>query len=143
MATEHDLHHSRLVQIAESEDGPWTIKALSDAGFSSTPKGIYKPKGSSFALSVRRTVGSPYDDPPPFVFGSRFVAVYREERWQDDKPPYTVRALFLNRDRMVPVAYFNEVARQSGSGPRVFELTGLATVVDYREGWFYLEGRSS
>ncbi len=36
-------------------------------------------------MSVRRTIGSPYDDPPPLVSGSRFSAVYREEREQHGK----------------------------------------------------------
>lgn len=139
-----ETHFARLSEITNRGEGPWTIQELSTAGFVAKPKGIYKPKGSPFALSVRRTIGSPYDDPPPLVSGSRFSAVYREEREQHGKHPFTVKALFENRDHLAPpLAYFNEVTPPDHSGSRLYELTGLAIVLTYQDGWFYLEGRST
>lgn len=103
-------------------------------------KGIYKPAGSDYALSVRQTLDGPYADKP---------IAYREDgSWQflyyqeNPNPAYrdreaTNRGLMRCQEDGVPVG----VLLQRKPKPGVtYSVLGLALVSDWQDGYFVLEG---
>jgi putative restriction endonuclease len=103
-------------------------------------KGIYKPRWTRYALSVRETLGGPYPGRPPTL---RPDGTWRYLYYQENRDAgacdreYTNRALLLCRVDRVPVG----VLIQSQRKPRVmYKVLGLALVNDWQEGFFTLEG---
>lgn len=103
-------------------------------------KGIYKPRWSTYALSVREMLDSPYRDLAP---------VHHEDgSWtylysQEGKSPSDALDRFTNQGLLacmrdgVPIG----VMRQSASAGRVqYEVLGLALVTRWSDGLFTLEG---
>lgn len=108
----------------------------------SKPKGIYKPSGLKYALSVRQGLQSSYDNIEP---------VYREDGtwsylyYQEDADPlrrdkhYTNLGLLECLKDRVPVG----VLRQTAKSPTVvYQIFGVANVVEWKDGYFLLEGYS-
>lgn len=102
-------------------------------------KGIHKPKGWDYALSVRQSLGSPYadGDPETNVDGGWTYSYFQEglDPATRDKD-FTNRALMRNRADKIPVA----VVRQIRSKPHGrYMVLGLANVVGWNEGYFELQ----
>lgn len=105
----------------------------------SKPKGIYKPHGDEHALSVRQTLGGPYPDREPvFRPDGTWSYVYHQEGDVSDRDGYyTNRGLVACWRDGVPIG----VARQVRPKPNTtYEILGVARVVDWQDGFFYLEG---
>ncbi len=105
----------------------------------SAPKGIYKPKWTVYALSVRQNLGSPYQDQivrrPD---GSWSFAYFQEGfRAEDHERKATNRGLLAALADRVPVAVFRQVA---GAPKPRYEILGLALVAGFDGGFFFLEG---
>lgn len=101
-------------------------------------KGIYKPAGSPYALSVRSMLSSPYADKTVerFPDGSwRFLYFQENVDPASVSAEYTNRALLQCRRDSVPLG----AMVQRCSGPTQYEVLGLALVTDWEEGYFTLE----
>jgi putative restriction endonuclease len=124
---------------------PWseiTDDTAIGARIATQAKGIYKPEGIDFALSVRQTLNSPYAD----------LAVERRPNggwvypyYQEGQDPSERDRAFTNRGLMkcmqdqVPVG----VLIQHNAKPNVhYDVLGLALVSDWQDGYFILEGFS-
>jgi hypothetical protein len=106
-------------------------------------KGIYKPEWMGFALSVRQTLSSPYNDKEPII-RSDGTWIYRY--FQENPDPskrdseYTNKGLMACLREKRPIG----VMRQISVKPRVqYKVLGLALVSGWEDGLFYLEGFSS
>ena len=99
------------------------------------PKGIYKPRWTTYALSVRQTLQGPYADRDPIHHeDGTWSYVYCQER---NQPAYfTNKALVACLEDSVPVG----VLRQLRKNPTQYEVLGTARVLDYSSGFFYLRG---
>jgi putative restriction endonuclease len=101
-------------------------------------KGIYKPKGFDYGLSIRVMLSSPYAD--------KAVEHDQDGTWslqyfQENTDPsmfdreYTNRAMIRCRDDNVPVG----VLIQKSLRPVQYEVLGLARVMGWADGFFSLE----
>ena len=106
-------------------------------------KGIYKPHYTDYALSVRQTLDSPYADKEVIrrSDGSWVYSYYQEnpnpaERDQEA----TNRGLVRCMNDGVPVGVLSQVRPKPGVE---YEVLGLATVSEWSNGYFILEGFSS
>jgi putative restriction endonuclease len=106
----------------------------------SKAKGIYKPAWSPYALSVRQSLGGPYQDRPPIVRpDATWLFSYFQENTdvasRDEE--FTNRALVECWKDRVPVG----VMRQTSAKPDSrYEILGLAIVAGWDGGYFFLEG---
>ena len=105
-------------------------------------KGIYKPHYTDFALSVRQTLDSPYAD-KEVVRRDDVSWVY--PYFQENADPSqrdteaTNRGLMRCMEEGIPVG----VLMQTKPKPGVeYNVLGLATVSEWRDGYFILEGSS-
>ena len=117
--------------------------SLSDGTLLATKaKGIYKPRWSTYALSVRQSLGGPYPDRDP---RPRPDGTWSYDYFQENIDPNLRDSEYTNiglvqciKDR-VPVGVLRQVARR----PRaLYRILGLALVVGWEDGYFYLEGFS-
>ncbi len=119
---------------------PWPEPLAGGALLATRAKGIYKPKNTNYALSVREMLNSPYADQEP--------EKHPDGRWtyryfQENPDPaalereYTNRAMLACiRDR-VPVG----VMRQVSARPNVrYQVLGVALIASWQDGYFQLEG---
>lgn len=103
-------------------------------------KGIHKPAGWDYALSVRQSLGGPYDDKEVDV---RPDGSWRFDYYQEGKDPtrrdddYTNRALVRNMEAGVPVGVIVQAKKKPQ--PR-YKVLGLARVTNWAGGYFRLEG---
>src|SRR5262245_38192908 len=84
----------------------------------SKAKGIYKPAWSRYALSVRQSLGGPYQDRPPIMRpnGSWLFCYFQENTdvaSRDDE--FTNRALVECWKDRVPVAVFRQTSAKPNS----------------------------
>jgi putative restriction endonuclease len=107
------------------------------------PKGIYKPRWSDYALSIRETMIRPYPDEQP-AFSGDGSWTYRY--FQENPDPserdreFTNRALLRNIADNVPVGVMRQVARRPSSQ---YEILGIAHVRKWDSGFFVLEGAAT
>ena len=104
-------------------------------------KAIYKPNASlnsdGIALSVRQNLHSTYGDVDPiYRSDGTWVYLYHHEGSSFDDS-YTNAALYRNLRLGRPVAVFRQVKEKPKSR---YVVDGLALVVPYSDGYFYLEG---
>jgi len=131
-------------QHAGSEETWSTIKAAGETGplLVTQAKGIYKPRGSDYALSVRQTLDSEYAD--------KDVLQRPDGSWvypylQENPDPSQRDRMFTNRGLVrcmedgVPVGVLVQTKPKPGVK---YEVLGLAIVRDWKDGYFILEGFS-
>jgi len=129
-----------------AENAGKTVK-WSDAGKAgtrlfSTPKGIYKPEGSQFALSVRQTLKTAYPDrEPQFRPDGTWTYLYHQEGETPEADGlFTNRGLRACMEEGVPVG----VARQVSAKPDTrYAILGIARVTHWKDGVFQLDGYAS
>ncbi|WP_194725447.1 HNH endonuclease [Noviherbaspirillum malthae] len=126
----------------QGQDVPWP-QPLADGTFLvNKAKGIHKPAGLQYALSVRESLSGPYDDHPPEVH-SDGSWTYRYFQEQPDPAKrdsmFTNVALLKCRDDEVPVGVLRQVKAKPNPQYRVL---GLALVREWKDGYFRLEGFS-
>ncbi len=103
-------------------------------------KGIYKPRWSTYSLSVRQTLGGPYHDEEPIhrldgTWSYKYLQEGLDPAARDDA--YTNVGLMACMRRGVPVG----VMRQVSGKPNVrYHVLGIALVVRWDAGFFVLEG---
>ena len=121
---------------------PWP-EPLEPGQFLAThAKGIFKPKGSDYALSVRQTLGGPYSDKEVIERddGSWLYAYHQEGADPQDRDRLFTNAGLIRcmRDR-VPVGV---MLQTKVTFPVEYRVLGLALVIDWIDGYFLLEGFS-
>lgn len=124
------------------QDHSWP-GSLSDGTLLATKaKGIYKPHWSTYALSVRQSLDGPYSDGDP---RPRRDGTWSYDYFQENIDPnqrdseYTNIGLIQCIKDGVPVGVLRQVARSPGA---LYRILGLALVVGWEDGYFYLEGFS-
>lgn len=122
---------------------PWVTQLKDGTRLFSTPKGIYKPEGSEYALSVRQTLRSPYYDRDPIrrPDGTWTYMYFQEGVPPNDDNLFTNRALKRCMEDGVPIG----VARQRSAKPDVttYEVLGIAKIASWKDGFFQLDGYST
>lgn len=108
----------------------------------SRAKGIYKPRWTKYAVSVRQSLGSPYPDRNPVVRpDGTWSYLYFQEN-QDPKErdrKYTNRGMIECWRDSVPVGVLRQISSKPDTQYRVL---GVAIVAGWEEGFFFLEGFS-
>jgi putative restriction endonuclease len=140
--------HRRALQWFAENAGktiPWSvIKAQVDSGFRlvNQAKGIYKPRYTEYALSVRQTLDGPYADKDvEWRPDGSWVYPYFQENpdpAQRDREA-TNRGLMHCMEDDVPIGVLLQTTPKPGVQYRVL---GLALVTDWQDGYFILEGFS-
>ena len=142
LSTEHiealrwfDSNRDRIVSWSE-------IKAHAEDGarLVNQAKGIYKPAYTDCTLSVRQTLNSPYADKEIIhrSDGSWLYPYFQEnpDPTQRDREA-TNRGLMKCMEDGIPVGVLIQTKPKPGVEYRVF---GLARVIDWKDGYFFLEG---
>jgi len=137
-------HRMALEWFAEhaGQEVPWPRPLPDGTRLVTLAKGIYKPAGSEFALSIRQTLSGPYPDRAVEhkTDGTWSYDYYQEGLDVDDRDlAYGNRGLLNCLNQLVPVG----VLIQTHPKPRVrYHVLGLALVTNYGDGYFRLEGIS-
>ena len=103
-------------------------------------KGIYKPRWTQYALSVRHSIRGPYPDRDLVVEGGSWTYKYFQENLdiRSLRDEYTNRGLLACIEDGVPVG----VLVQTSARPETrYQVMGLADVVRWEDGYFLLRGR--
>lgn len=105
-----------------------------------TAKGIYKPEGWAYTLSVRQVLNGPYPDREPLfrADGAWLYCYFQENSDPAERDnAYTNRGLMACLRDRVPVGVLLQVAPKPGVRYRVL---GVALVAGWDAGYFFLEG---
>lgn len=137
-----ERHRTALMWFEKhaGEEVGWPGPLNGDILLVTRAKGIYKPEGSRYALSVREVLDGPYLDREPVYRpdGSWSFAYFQENpdpARRDDE--YTNLALMACMEDGIPVG----VLRQTQGRPDVrYRVLGLAYVTEWTNGYFILEG---
>lgn len=136
------VQHRRALQWfhdhADSVES-WLAPLQGDVLLATRAKGIYKPRWSKYALSVREVPGQYPDTPPQVRVDVTWTYLYHQESFdpdaRDNEP--TNRALLANHDDRAPVG----VMRSVSGRPHVrYHVLGLALVEGWEKGVFHLAG---
>lgn len=137
-----DAHQRALAWFSDStgQEIDWPDPLPDGLYLLNKAKGIHKPKGWQYALSVRQAINSPYAD-REIVFddsGNWYFDYFQEgEDLNEWHKEFTNRALMANMADGVPVG----VVRQIKVKPKPrYHIMGLAQVVDWKDGYFRLQG---
>lgn len=119
---------------------PWPRPTEPGVHLATVRKGIYKPQWSKYALSIRQNLSQTYPDLDPiWRDDGTWSYMYFQEGHDLDNPEglFTNKALFNNWRDQIPVGVF----RQATAAPkRTYHILGLALVVGWDGGFFFLEG---
>jgi putative restriction endonuclease len=141
MASLPDSHQRALLWFSRhaQADVPWAALQLDeDLRLATAAKGIYKPTGSDYALSVSQRIGSAYDDDlVELAEGWRGPARYHQEgptTVDSPFPSYPNEGLLRCMEDGVPVGVLVQVSK----APSIYTVIGLARVSSWEEGSFLL-----
>ncbi|WP_124482651.1 hypothetical protein [Burkholderia stagnalis] len=137
-------HRSALKWFAAQAGSvvPWQPVLSDGTRLFSTPKGIYKPAGSLYALSVRQTLAGEYPDRDPI---HRDNGTWTYAYHQEGSDPIDVKRYFTNlgllacMEHGVPIGVARQVKSKPGTS---YEILGVAMVTQWSDGFFYLCGLS-
>ena len=120
---------------------PWPESLPDGTRVASKGKAIYKPEWTKYAVSVRQNLSGRYPDKPE----ERADGTWSYQYFQEGANPARRDTAFTNRGLIecmkdeVPVG----VMRQTRAKPNPrYKVLGVATVLDWDDGWFILEGFS-
>ena len=137
-------HHAALQWFAEREGQEITWPdPLGEVFLLNKAKGIHKPAGWKYALSVRQSLGGPYSDKEVISEpGGSWTYDYFQEGGDPEKRDndFTNVALMHNLADGVPVAVVHQI--KSKPQPR-YKVIGIARVADWKDGYFKLVGGQS
>jgi hypothetical protein len=94
-------------------------------------KGIHKPKGMKYALSVRQSLNGPYEDSVRRLPGNVWQLKYAQEG--SNPASFTNEALHACMRDQIPVGVVRQVSE--APNPR-YEILGLGLVVEWKDGFF-------
>lgn len=128
-----------LERAGQVNGWPGTVTLPAGTTFlAATPKGIYKPHWTHYALSVRQSLDGPYNDHVVHRPDGTWTYSYFQEGFApaDTHAKATNRGLMACLVDSVPVGVFRQVERK----PSRYEILGLALVATFDGGFFFLEG---
>lgn len=139
-----DAHREALNWFHEhrNQEISWPSPRPSGMFLVNKAKGIHKPAGSAYALSVRESLGGPYPDRAPvYAADGSWTYPYFQERPDPDKRDsmFTNRALLACQRDRIPVGVIRQV--KAKPNPR-YKVLGLAFVGSWEKGYFNLMGLS-
>ncbi|HEV2857951.1 MAG TPA: HNH endonuclease [Solirubrobacterales bacterium] len=128
------FHRHRQLEV------PWEALRFDDGSrLATAAKGIYKPAGSEFALSISQRLRSPYeDDLAELLEGGGGRARYHQEGPPTPDAPFrsfTNQGLVRCMEEGEPVGVLVQVSR----APALYSVVGLARVSGWKDGVFLLE----
>jgi hypothetical protein len=131
------LQHAQL-------EVPWSGLQLDDGTrLATAAKGIYKPAGTEYALSISQRLRSPYEDQLDQLLevGAGQARYHQEGPPTSDAPhpSFTNRGLIRCMEDGVPVGVLAQISR----APTVYRVLGIAQVVAWEEGAFVLQATGS
>ena len=138
--------HQAALQWFSSHRGQdlgWPSDLPDGTHLASRAKGIYKPRWTGYALSVRQSLSGPYPDKDPDI---RPNGTWTYHYFQENTDPSKRDSQYTNRGLMdcmrdgVPVGVFRQVSTKPSARYRIL---GLAAVVGWEAGYFHLEGFST
>ncbi|KXU95023.1 HNH endonuclease [Caballeronia megalochromosomata] len=126
-------------QTFEGQEVEWP-KPLADGTFIvNKAKGIHKPRGIDYAVSVRQSLNSPYADHEPIIKsdGSWTYRYFQEQLDPAERDSqFTNRALVACMNDGIPIGVLRQVKPKPQ--PR-YRVLGLAFVTRWRDGYFELK----
>src|SRR5690242_12761692 len=134
-------HRALLIWAQEHQGSLTSWPGIHSSGLllATRAKGIYKPAGWKYALSIRQTLDSPYPDEDPIFWpdGTWSYRYHQEGLGGLPTSDYTNRALARCIEDHVPVIVF----RQEAAGSQLmYRLLGVALVTGWQNGLYSLEG---
>lgn len=142
LAARHRRCLSWFVENAGT-DQPWPKPLPGGFLLATRAKGIFKPKWTEYALSVRQTLSSPYADREPIFRpdGSWSFDYFQESKDLEARDNLFTNLAMLKCSRdQVPVG----VMKQTRLRPLArYRILGVALVSGWKEGYFRLEGFNS
>lgn len=128
------IHRDRLQWFLDHEGQivPYSqLASITNPGLTSLPKGIYKPQGWEYSLSIKETLNSPYGDIPIATLANGDW-VYRYHR-EDGNNKYTNIGLLNCLRDSIPVGVIIQVEPK----PNVrYFVAGLGRLTQYSDPWF-------
>jgi len=130
----------RWFAVNSGKTVPWNPLLANGTRLFSTPKGIYKPEGGVYALSVRQTLKSSYLDREPIYRpdGTWTYSYFQEGDSPDDDGLYTNQGLKHSMNDGVPVGVARQISAKPG--PTTYKILGIAKVSSWKGGFFQLDG---
>ena len=129
-----DEHRDRLEWFLKHKGQilPYSqLAAVENPGLTSLPKGIYKPQGWKYSLSIKETLNSPYGDIPIATLANGDW-VYRYHR-EDGENKYTNIGLLNCLRDGIPVGVIIQVEPK----PNVqYFVAGLGLITQFHDPWF-------
>jgi putative restriction endonuclease len=116
---------------------PWPRAETEGMQLATLAKGIYKPAGSSFALSVRIVLDGPYPDAPELRSDGGWTVHYHEERQSGGTEPFGNIGLMRCLKEGAPIGVMQQVKGKPGVRYRIL---GLGLVTAKAHGFFVIEG---
>ena len=140
-----ERHQAALHWFSEhaGQELTWPTPLSDETLLASKTKGIYKPRWTRYALSVRESLGGPYSDRDPELRpDGTWSYDYHQENTDPDQRDweYTNVGLVHCIEDRVPVGVFRQVRRKPAAR---YLILGLAAVVGWEAGYFHLEGFST
>jgi hypothetical protein len=141
-----ESRHRHLLEWFQEHAGEqvaWSAFSNPDFRLASLAKGIYKPSGMKYTLSVKQTLASPYADSTPAHHeeGGWLYQYHQEDIGRGDPIQLsTNRSLTQCMRDDVPVGVIIQLSRKPE--PTFYRVWGLAFVRYYMDGVFLLEGLS-
>lgn len=143
LPSEHQQALSWFVTNSGKDNVPYTPK-FNDITIVSPAQGIYKPKTSDYALSVKETLKGFYPDQKPVFFenGSWLYAYHQQgDNSETDRDKLSAnRALLENIKDKVPVGVWLQTQSKGRKGTKY--KIGIALPIAWKEGFFILAGAS-
>lgn len=128
------VHQARLQWFLDHEGEilPYReIARVKDPYLTSLPKGIYKPAGWEYSLSIKETLASPYGDIPIATLPNGDW-VYRYHKEEGENLRTNLGLQLCMRDR-IPVGVLIQVSPK----PKVeYFVAGLGRITHYADPWF-------
>ncbi|MYM70362.1 HNH endonuclease [Pseudoduganella sp. FT55W] len=121
----------------------WPAQMSSGMFLVNKAKGIHKPAGSEYALSIRQSLNGPYADREPIVNSDgSWIFQYFQEQADPLKRDsmYTNIALLACQRDAIPIGVVRKVKDKPSSR---YKVLGLALVKQWENGYFLLEGAPS
>lgn len=137
---EHHRAALRWFATHAGEEVLWPKPLDDGTRLASKAKGIYKPEWTSYALSIRQSLHSPYPDQEPIVRADgNWSYFYFQENIEPSErdAAYTNRGLVACWQDGVPVGVMRQRSEKS---PVIYKVLGLAIVAGWQGGFFILEG---
>lgn len=142
-ATLSERHLRALRWFSENagQETGWPAPLEDGTLLATKAKGIYKPRWTHYALSVRHSLRGPYPDRDLVIAEASWTYRYFQENLDISslRAEYTNRGLLACIEDEIPVGVLVQGIAQP---PGRYQVMGLADVLAWDQGYFTLRGRN-